>query len=451
MTIDKNILLNRIQEGEGLFQEFKRSLERIDRTIVAFANAKGGVIYIGLDDQGNVFPFPLTNRERARIYDIAKNIDPSIEVDCVDLGQITAIIVDEGEDKPYRCADGFFIRIGATCQKLTRNEIIDLATHVSRIRYEAMEELDFDYPGDFSEESLEGFVRVSHLEHVLATMGPENFLISMGVASKQAGRFIFNHAGILFFSKNPQRWIPQSKVSYARYQGTSKVHVIDRMIFGGTLPVQLEGVERRLSFDIPIGYRLADRTTREEVANYPLRALEEAVVNSLIHRDYYEDGAEIMIDHYADRIEISNPGELLGNMTVEKLGSKAIRRNPLISELFYRMGKGEKLGSGILRMQALMNEWKLKPPCFESSNGFFSVTFIGPLPPLSEEKLLLLPPRARQFVEMRNKITEPFTSHGYAEQFQITPRAAQKDIEILLARGIVLKEGKGRNTRYRFA
>lgn len=448
--METKTFLDRIKEGEGLFQEFKESFERIDRTMVAFANAKGGIIYLGVKDDGEILSFRLTNSIRARIEDIARNIDPPLRVECRDLGDAAAIVIAEGEDKPYRCADGFFLRVGATNQKLTRDEILDLALRVNRMRYESLQEPDFHHPRDFAEVSLSTFVSTARLERAVDAMGPEDFLISLGIAERQRGRLIFNHAGILFFAKDPQKWIPQAKLSYARYGGKTKTHVTDRMIFTGTLPQQLDEAFRRLSFDVPVFYRLADRDRREEIPAYPLRAIEEALTNALLHRDYCEGGAEITVDHYQDRIEIANPGELLGNLTVENIGRRTIRRNPLIGELFYRLGKGEKLGSGIARMQALMHEWKLKPPRFESGGRFFSVTFFGPGPPVSEEKLLLLPSRPRQFAEMRNQIDEPFPADRYAGVFHVSTRTAQKDLQTLIDAGIVAREGQGKGTRYRW-
>lgn len=261
---------------------------------------------------------------------------------------------------------------------------------------------------------------------------------------------LFNHAGICFFATNVQKFIPQATVNYTRYQGTTKAHVVDRMIYAGTLPQQLDQVLKKLTFDIPVGYRLADAQTRLEQPHYPPRALEEAIINALTHRDYFETGAEIMIDYYADKIEISNPGSLPGHLQIEELRNRSLRRNPVIAEMFYRLKKGEKLGSGIARMKALMNEWKLLPPQFESKGGFFSVTFVGPKPVIAEEKRVTLPDRPRLFVEMQNQIPEPFTARTYAEKLAVTQRTAQKDLEVLLKKGILRKEGKGKNTRYRF-
>ncbi len=68
--MDKNDLINRINEGEGLFQEFKSSDDKIDRTLVAFANTKGGIIYLGIDDTGKKLGVTLTNRLKEKIHNI---------------------------------------------------------------------------------------------------------------------------------------------------------------------------------------------------------------------------------------------------------------------------------------------------------------------------------------------------------------------------------------------
>ncbi len=161
---NKQNLLKRILEGEGLLQEFKTSLEKVDRTMVAFANTEGGIIYLGVNDQGEFQPFRLTNRLKAQIQDIANHIDPRVSITCIDLGKAAAIVVKEGEDKPYRCGDGFFLRIGAVNQKMSRDEIMDLALRVCRIRFETLQQIQFQYPKDFSKEAFERFAKETHHE-----------------------------------------------------------------------------------------------------------------------------------------------------------------------------------------------------------------------------------------------------------------------------------------------
>ena len=359
-------LLKRISEGEGVLQEFKTSIEKLDRTMVAFANARGGIIYLGVDDGGSFSGLRITNRLKAQVQSISRNTDPPVEISCLDLGEVLAIVVKEGEEKPYKCSDGFYLRSGATNQKLSRNEILDLAIRLNRIQFEALQVFDFRYPGAFSDDTFREFVERAHLSKALNSLGKQRFLVSLGVAEQQAGKLIFNHAGILFFGASPQKHLLQAKTSYSRYRGEDKATVIDRAIYSGSLMRQLDEVLQKLHTQIPLRYRLADQSTRREIPAYPMRALEEALVNAPIHRDYSEAGAEIMIDHFDGRIEVTNPGSLLGSLTIDTLRGKSRRRNPLIAELLFRIGKGEKLGSGIGRMQAAMRS-RRRSFCFFQS------------------------------------------------------------------------------------
>jgi ATP-dependent DNA helicase RecG len=448
--VDAKDLIQRMAEGEGVFQEFKSSMEHIDRSLTAFANAKGGVLYLGVNDNGKMTGFKWNNRSRARVTDIARNIDPGLKVDGIDLGGCVAIVVPEGSDKPYHCADGFFLRIGATNQKLSRNEIMDLAVRVNRLRFESLPDGNFKYPKDFSAVRHQSFVNQAGLGAVARSMGREALLVSLGAAKPLKKSVEMNYAGTLFFAKHPQQSLPQAKISYARYQGADKTHVIDRAIFSGSLAEQLDQCMRKLNADIPVGYRLADTHARVDLTYFPVRALEEALINALIHRDYCEEGAEIMLDYFADRIEICNPGELIGSLTLEQLGRRSLRRNPAIAELFFRIGRGEKLGSGIARMNALMAEWKLKAPVFQSAAGFFTVTFIGPQRPAAEHKLLALPERPREFASERNLAPRDFSASFYANRFNVTTRTAQKDLALLMHRKIIARSGEGKSTRYWF-
>src|SRR3989338_9708227 len=101
-----------LQEGEGLKIEFKENLNGIDKEIVAFANTEGGRIFLGIRDDNGIKGIKVNNKLKSEIQDIANNCDPSVKVTFEEFDKILIINVEEGEDKPYKCKDGFFIRIG---------------------------------------------------------------------------------------------------------------------------------------------------------------------------------------------------------------------------------------------------------------------------------------------------------------------------------------------------
>lgn len=439
-----------LAEGEGYRQEFKEGVAKLDRAFVAFANAGGGTVYLGIRDNGTTQKTPLTNRLRAQLTNIAAECDPPIRVTIKQVGSVVAIEVPEGEDKPYACKDGFFLRNGAITQKLSRQEILEFVVRVNRVQFDRLVPPNFQYPRDASKDDLRAFVQATNLATVLNDLGEEQFFQSLGIAQRQAGKLLVNHAGVLFLAKAPQQILPHAVISYSRYQGTDRTTVLQRRIYTGTLLTQVTQVLQDLQRDIPVGYTFDTQLKRREQPAYPPLAVREAVVNAVMHRDYFETGADIAVEYYSDRIAIANPGELLSVLSLATLGQRSLRRNPLIAELLYRCGWVEKLGSGIQRMRSLMETWRLKPPVFDSGGGFFSVTLLGPKTAIDVTRFASLPERQRRFLAERNRIDEPFPSRVYQERFGVTLRTAQKDLTELVRGGLLIREGLGKNARYRF-
>ncbi len=106
---------------------------------------------------------------------------------------------------------------------------------------------------------------------------------------------------------------------------------------------------------------------REDSYEIPLEVLREAIVNALMHRDYSLTGTQVSLEIYDDRIEISNPGGAPANIYPNGLGKISIRRNEILANLFFRIGKVEKIGSGISRMRGGMKKANLPEPEFESN------------------------------------------------------------------------------------
>ena len=113
-----------IREGEGLTVEFKEHYaSRIDEDIVAFSNAKGGVIILGVRDDGTITGERLTNDLKAKINSLSRNCKPSIAVEIMQVGKVVVIHVPEGSEKPYSCGSGYYRRLDATTQKMNHDEL----------------------------------------------------------------------------------------------------------------------------------------------------------------------------------------------------------------------------------------------------------------------------------------------------------------------------------------
>ena len=112
--------------GEGFTTEFKQSLPSdLGREMCAFANATGGVILIGVDDAGTVIGVQDHNRLKSQVQSVARSADPPVAVEVESDGEVLRVTVPEQHGKPYSFRGRFFLREGATCQQLSRDEIRD--------------------------------------------------------------------------------------------------------------------------------------------------------------------------------------------------------------------------------------------------------------------------------------------------------------------------------------
>ncbi|GAG30100.1 unnamed protein product, partial [marine sediment metagenome] len=125
MKLTKTDLKIIFQEGEGQKIEFRESFSpSVAKDVVAFTNAIGGRIFVGVEDNGNAKGINVTNKLKSQIIDLARNCDPPIIVKLQTLNNIMIINIEESSNKPYQCKEGFFLRQGSNSQKLTRDEII---------------------------------------------------------------------------------------------------------------------------------------------------------------------------------------------------------------------------------------------------------------------------------------------------------------------------------------
>ncbi len=198
----KKKLQELIKQGEGYFVEFKKQVgESLDREMVAFANASGGKIIIGVADDGGITGCSADNTTRSKIQDIANNCDPRIPIHIKTVRyegvKLLVISIDENHDKPVRCSKGFFLREGPNSQKLTRNEILALAAGAGKFKFDMQICRGFDYPGEFDD------TKWLHFLNGAAITPPENredLLMNLGFAEERAGVQITNAGRLLFDS-----------------------------------------------------------------------------------------------------------------------------------------------------------------------------------------------------------------------------------------------------------
>jgi ATP-dependent DNA helicase RecG len=375
--LDLDILL---QEGEGTMLEYKESLSvSFARELVALANTAGGKILLGVRDDGTVKGIFDSNEQRARIQDIARNCDPPVKVMVQRLGEVTVVTVRESDAKPVQCSEGFFWRQGAVTQKLSRDEIRDFFRSEGSVRFDLSLCPKFRYPQDFDQVKYDAWLLLSGITGRPRT---EDVLVNIEAAERTGGRLVFRNAGVLFFARNVRRFFNQAYITCLLAKGADKVHVLDRKDFDGGIVADIEEAMRFIERNTRTAWRI-EGLRREDIPEYPIRALREAVTNAVMHRDWFMEGANVFVEIYTDRIEISSPGGLPKGMKLSDLGRKSIRRNALIADLLHRITFIEKAGTGIKRMRDEAHDQRCPAPIFEE-NGFFTAIFY-PNPEVREQ------------------------------------------------------------------
>jgi ATP-dependent DNA helicase RecG len=361
-----------LQEGKGALIEFKQSFSpSIIKDIVAFANTAGGRIFIGINDNNDIIGCSLTNEIKSRIQDIGNNCTPRIplQIESITCNNKTIIVINvpENPDKPVQCSEGFFFREGANSQKIQRNEIFSYAQKSGKIRFENQFRTDFKYPEDFNEIAFNNLIRRLGITH---TGIKEDLLHNLGMG-KINEIFLINNVGILFFGKNRQNYLRQAYITCVLYKGQNRVKVLDRKDFRDDPVTDYENSFKFLQQHLRLEYEIKTGGPRIEIPEIPYEALREGLLNAIMHRDYLEEGARVMVEIFDNRVEISNPGELLFDKA--RFGRTSIARNPVIFDLFYRLGLIEKIGSGINRIRDAIAERGLNVK-FEIDD-FFTIIF----------------------------------------------------------------------------
>ncbi|MCK4357240.1 MAG: putative DNA binding domain-containing protein [Candidatus Cloacimonetes bacterium] len=358
-----------LQEGEGYFTEFKEGLSGVDKDFVAFANSSGGKVLIGVTDDGKVKGITITNRIKSEIQNIARNCDPGVKLFVKSFENILIVEVREGEDKPYKCSSGFYKRIGATSQKMTRNEILSFFKTEGKVRFDELINIEFKYPKDFNRDRLNMFLELAGISKTLSI---DKILTSLGVVDHQNGNLYFNNAGVLLFAKEPQSFISWSVFTVVLFKDKEGVDVIDRKEITGSLFEIIEQVMDFVKLYTKVAYRITGKPQRENIYEYPFEAIREAVINSVMHKNYFERGHNNILKFFPNRIQIENIWVKPQNFI---LGKTVFRRNHLIADLFSRINFGEKLGSGMKRMRDVCKKENSPYPEIEYTDTHFYIVF----------------------------------------------------------------------------
>jgi ATP-dependent DNA helicase RecG len=365
MNIDE--LKNLVRIGEGLTLEFKKSSgSNIGREICAFANARGGRILLGIDDDGRFAGVTNLNKLKSEMQTTARNIDPPLLLDIQTVDDILIVRIPEGKNKPYSVNGKFYIREGANTQQLNRAEIRDFFYKEGLVFFDDRLNSTFDMEKDFSKFMFQRFKRLADIPD-----GLDRFDILRNLEIVKDNRI--TNAGILLFGKKVTRFIRSATITCALFHGTTKYKILDSKEFDEDIYTNYDNAMNYLVSHLDTEYIIRGGP-REERLELPENALREAIINAIAHRDY-RSPANIQVYIFKDRVEIVNPGGLVPGLKLEELGKRSLPRNLLLFDLMHRIDMVEKIGSGFFRMRRALDAYGMGEPILDINGNWFSITF----------------------------------------------------------------------------
>ncbi len=413
--------------------------DRVLRDLCAFANTEGGTVIIGVSDDGEVKGIDITNEELEKITEkiVGKlGIHPDIEIDEINGKKILKISVQKSK-VPVSLDGKYYERVGNTTREMKPERLRSFFT--KDVKWDSLinEEADFD---DIDIETVRKFVRMARSKGRL-----ESFEENVDV------KVLFEHLGlskegkltngaIMLFGKDPQKFFINAVLRVIRLKNEI-TSIGDRLIEGNLFKQVVEGEEAIKSF-INVRYEIKG-LVRDEIWDYPLSAIREALINALIHRDYFRWNVQTQIKIYDDHIWFYNIGGLPEGITLEQLKQphSSVPRNPAIVRVFYLAGLIEEMGTGIRRIIESMEMQGLPEPEFKEEMGGFSVYFRKDI--YTEGYLRGLGLNERQikavmYVKERGKIT----NREYKELNGISRQMATIELKQLVEKGVFTKIGK---------
>ena len=368
-------------ESENQF--FDRKSARIKpldiiRHLVAFANAEGGQLAIGIENDGKITGF---NYDGAHKIDEYKNIcftelketPLSVNFDVLKAknengknDEILIISVDMSSDRVIKSHDGkVFLRQNDKSKELNVEQVIQLQYDRGQRFFEdeiadgaGLDDIDGNLLEDYK-----NIINVSELsnEEVLKA---RNFLINDKITN----------AGILLFGKNPSKFLPQARLRVIKYDGMypkvgTEINIIKEKTFDGAIPNIIREAREFINAQLRDFQFLTKDGKFKIIPEYPEYAWFEGIVNALTHRNYSMRGEHIKILIFDDRLEILSPGLLPNIVTIENILTQRYSRNPRIARILCEFGWVKEMNEGVKRIYSEMEKVFLNKPQYSEPNN----------------------------------------------------------------------------------
>ena len=449
-----------ISQGESETVEFKKSAsesKEIIKTISAFANTKGGRIFIGISNSGKVISVEIGKDTIERLVNqITQNTDPKIHphitTDKINDKQVIIVKVKESSDHLVLAFGRPYKRVGKSTLRMSKDEYerLILEKHKDKLYFDSQICKEATL-ADIDKEKIRWFLKKAKAERNLDI----DYTASPPEALKRLNLLIDNkptNTAILMFGKNPQRFFIQSEIRCARFKGIKAVKpFIDMKVINGSIYEQIDQAEKFILFNIKkAAWIEPGKIERQEKWEYPPDAIREAIINAIAHRDY-NSPANVHISIFDDRIEIWNPGKLPPPLTPKNLKEehKSIPVNPSLANLLFLIKYIERWGTGTNDIIKWCREEDLPEPIFKEVTGGFAVVLRKFQIPENLESLELNE-RQKKAIEYLKKYRK-ITNREYQNLCpDVNRETLRKDLNGLINKKAIIRKGEKKGIYYEF-
>ena len=349
---------SRLRSGEDSGWEFKQVEFAGDRPrrptrgdwadeIAAFANAAGGVVLAGVADDGNVISMsrPQVVALDSLLVEVSTDtIKPPVRIRThhkeLSDGKLVLLAEVPESDSVHESPGGCYVRVGASKRLMAGDERLRLAQRRLQARFLWFDKQPVPETGfrTLTEALWKPLLSAEGAAEPEAALGKLAFL-----EDDEAGVLRATVAGVLLCTPNPERWLPNACITATRYRGADRASgQIDAQEITGPLNEQIAGASAFAARNMQVA--ASKDPARSDLPQYSEKALFEALVNAVAHRDYSMRGSRIRLSMFDDRVEIQSPGALPNNLTVESMASRQSTRNEALTSVLARMPVGGTRG-----------------------------------------------------------------------------------------------------------
>lgn len=374
-SMHKGTVEHIINTGETATVEFKTNFNNeVVETLVAFANAKGGKVLVGVSNDKNVVGVTLQEESVQNwINEIKQKTAPSLipDADVLEVANKKVLVfsIQEYPIKPVSFRGRYYKRMANANHLLSVEDVVNmhLQTINSSWDYHTNNHFNID---DISFEKVQSAIEAMNKNGTLINEDPINFLFKKDLIKNEK----LTNAAFLLFTKKES---VITTVELGRFQTPIIIKDNDRS--QTDLIAQVDKIMSFVEKHINKAIIITGKAQHTQKWQYPMEAIREIVLNMVVHRDY-RDAADSIVKIFDDHIEFYNPGRLPDNISEKDLIENTYTstpRNKLVADIFRSMGLIEKYGSGIRRIINYFIEAGLPKPTFQNQSSGFLVTVFG--------------------------------------------------------------------------